>query len=286
MGIVGGYFLYIDTSPPRVKGDKYLLETSYYKSDKDKCLKFWYHMYGDGIGSLNIYRKMNNSLLPESLWRKTGNQDNIWRLGRANLDRASTQDNYVIYFEGVKGATDRGDIAIDDISVLDESCGPTNFCDFEEDLCSWTNAQNGYDDDFDWLRNTGDTTSYSTGPSVDATTGTELGWYMYIETSTNSRGEKAWLVSEHYLPNESPNGVYCVNFYYHMYGTGIGSLNIYSRVGTNSPTQRWRTSGNKGNAWLTDSVSFTEQSEFVVIFEGVHGGSTLGDIVRNFYFIL
>ncbi|CAF0808194.1 unnamed protein product, partial [Brachionus calyciflorus] len=278
LGIIGGYFLYIDTTPPRVKGDKFLLESPVYTSEKDKCLKFWYHMYGDGIGSLNIYRKMNSSFLPENLWKKSGDQDNIWRLGRANLDATQNQDNFVIYFEGVKGSTERGDISLDDISILDESCGPTNFCDFEEDLCSWTNAQNGYDDDFDWLRNTGDTASYSTGPSVDATTGTDIGWYMYIETSYNSRGQKAWLVSEHYLSNDSPNGVYCVNFYYHMYGTGIGSLNVYTRIGTKTPTQRWRASGNKGNIWLTDSFSFTEQSEFVVIFEGVHGGSVSGDI--------
>ena len=41
---------------------------------------------------------------------------------------------------------------------------------------------------------------------------------MYIETSGNKLGDKALLVSEHYLPSESTSGGdYCVEFYYHMY---------------------------------------------------------------------
>jgi hypothetical protein len=61
----------------------------------------------------------------------------------------------------------KGDIAIDDVLINKGTCGSTYFCDFEEDLCSWSNAQNGYDDDFDWLRNAGSTATFSTGPSVD-----------------------------------------------------------------------------------------------------------------------
>lgn len=56
---------------------------------------------------------------------------------------------------------------MDDIHIQEESCGSPYFCDFEEDLCGFTNALNGNDDDFDWLRNTGSTSSYGTGPSVD-----------------------------------------------------------------------------------------------------------------------
>ncbi len=61
----------------------------------------------------------------------------------------------------------KGNIALDDIHVEEESCGSQYFCDFEKDFCGWTNALNGFDDDFDWLRNTKSTGSYGTGPSVD-----------------------------------------------------------------------------------------------------------------------
>jgi hypothetical protein len=50
---------------------------------------------------------------------------------------------------------------------------------------------------------------------------------MYIETSTNKLGEKAWLVSEHLLPSESTTGGdYCVEFYYHMYLYFFLSINV------------------------------------------------------------
>jgi hypothetical protein len=36
-----GYFLYIDTSPPRVEGDKFYTETISLYSNIDRCIKFW-----------------------------------------------------------------------------------------------------------------------------------------------------------------------------------------------------------------------------------------------------
>jgi hypothetical protein len=157
-----------------------MFQSQAYPSVVSRCMKFWYHMYGDGVGSLNIYRKLSSSPLTDILWKKSGNQDNIWRLGRVNLDRTSFPDNVTIYFEGVKGKNVRSDIALDDITIQEGSCGSPYFCDFEEDICGWTNAVNGFDDEFDWLRNQGPTPTYGTGPSVDVTLGTAQGWYIYI----------------------------------------------------------------------------------------------------------
>ena len=41
-------------------------------------------------------------------------------------------------------------------------------CDFDVDLCTWFQGET---DDFDWLRNTGSTSSLNTGPNGDHTTG-------------------------------------------------------------------------------------------------------------------
>ena len=42
-------------------------------------------------------------------------------------------------------------------------------CNFESNLCTWTQDKT---DQFDWTRKVGSTSSSSTGPSVDHTTGT------------------------------------------------------------------------------------------------------------------
>lgn len=67
-------------------------------------------MYGDGIGSLSILRKFDNSILSDTLWKKTGDQDNIWRMGRVNLEKTIVANNFTLFVEGVRGKSDRGRI--------------------------------------------------------------------------------------------------------------------------------------------------------------------------------
>lgn len=53
------------------------------------------------------------------------------------------------------------------------------------------------------------------------------GHYMYTESSApRRRGDKAWLLSPAY-PSTIGS---CLQFYYHMYGAQIGTLNVYLQV--------------------------------------------------------
>lgn len=82
-------------------------------------------------------------------------------------------------------------------------------------------------DDFEWSRKSSKTTTRNTGPSLDHTYGTSAGYYMYIEATRKSAGEKARLLS----PKASVvDGDSCVTFWYHMYGVNIGQLNVYAKV--------------------------------------------------------
>ena len=47
--------MYIETSYPRKQGQKARLLSPAYTDNSDICVKFWYHMYGNGIGTLNVY---------------------------------------------------------------------------------------------------------------------------------------------------------------------------------------------------------------------------------------
>lgn len=81
--------------------------------------------------------------------------------------------DFWIVFEGIKGSSYQGDIAIDDVQLLDNACPPPGDCNFELGTCTWVNVPRT--DDFDWLRGSGSTTSLYTGPSTDHTTNSSAG---------------------------------------------------------------------------------------------------------------
>ena len=55
-----------------------------------------------------------------------------------------------------------------------------------------------------------------------------LGHYMFIEASGRTLGQKARLIS----PKYTDSSAMCLQFFYHMYGSGIGILNVYAKVGS------------------------------------------------------
>lgn len=80
---------------------------------------------------------------------------------------------FQIVVEGVKGAGQEGDMAFDDVLVTSDLCPAPGECDFQTNLCGWTN-QGGVDQG-DWLRGRGASPNPNTGPSVDHTTNSSLG---------------------------------------------------------------------------------------------------------------
>lgn len=67
-----------------------------------------------------------------------------------------------------------GDIAIDDIKVVPGVCPLPASCDFELNLCGWSQMRT---DVFDWVTKSGDTPSIATGPHYDHTLKTASGMY-------------------------------------------------------------------------------------------------------------
>ena len=50
-----GYYIYIETSSPRILGDKARIMSGPIAANSEYCLEFWYHMFGPDIDALNIY---------------------------------------------------------------------------------------------------------------------------------------------------------------------------------------------------------------------------------------
>ncbi|XP_071956926.1 MAM and LDL-receptor class A domain-containing protein 2-like [Antedon mediterranea] len=276
-----GYYMYIETSSPRLPGENAQLSSLSIASGS-KCFRFWYHMYGQHVDTLNVYIQAGPSL-PSPTWSKTGAQGDIWLEGQVTI---STSSSYLIVIEGIRGSNFYGDIAIDDLLLLDGTCPPivatlaptalpfSVTCDFESELLCGFRQSAG--DDFDWTRGYGATTSTDTGPANDHTYGTGYGHYMYIETSTpRTNGDVAQLYSPTY---KARAGSVCLEFWYHMYGPNIGSLNIYQQKNGIVSSVLWSKSSNEGIIWNIDQLSLTADADFQVVFEGITGNGARGDI--------
>ena len=110
------------------------------------------------------------------IWRRSGNHGMQWKIARTTIrPRAGRQ----IVFEGVRGLSFSGDIAIDDIRKTMGYCAPPGDCSFERGFCSWSNVKKSSLDQFDWIIGSGSTPSIFTGPSSDHTTGTKAGKYCF-----------------------------------------------------------------------------------------------------------
>lgn len=70
-----GHYAFIESSAPRVPGDVARLQSTQFQAST-QCLHFWYHMYGSGIGTLNVYVVTSSG--NKTVWSLSGNQGNAW----------------------------------------------------------------------------------------------------------------------------------------------------------------------------------------------------------------
>lgn len=97
---------------------------------------------------------------------------------------------------------------------------------------------------------------------------------MYIESTSKTRGDKARLLT----PLMPKTRAKCFQFWYHMYGSTVGSLKLYKKTGSSVGTRIWSKSNNQGDEWLVTQVNvWSPVRAFRLSFEGTVGGSK-GDI--------
>ncbi|XP_046856053.1 MAM and LDL-receptor class A domain-containing protein 1-like [Xenia sp. Carnegie-2017] len=148
-------------------------------------------------------------------------------------------------------------------------------CNFEKDgFCQWQQADSNYDE-FDWKRNQGNTRSSLTGPERDHTTGTEKGWYIYIEASEpRVKGDRAVIEAGPFEPNKS----FCFTFYYHMTGSDLGEVNVYKSWWNRTNVQLMWTNNISIPKWKKAYIDVNSTRAFYLMVEGVCGPGSIGDI--------
>ena len=146
-----GHYMYIETSAPRKKGDIATLMSTWFNVTGAECtVRFYTHMTGTGIGELNIWvqkedgtktRKLHLTerksfiCLPAAMFIvllfmsfhaivSIATSTDIWKAQTVLL--GDLTDRFRLLFEGIRGDTHEGDVAIDDINF--EKCGDGKYC--------------------------------------------------------------------------------------------------------------------------------------------------------------
>jgi hypothetical protein len=139
--------------------DRALLLTPIHAHTAGSCLHFWYFQH-----SLSHDMKLKVYLSTQSpiLWSHDNNLDNHWLYTQININ--SPSQSWQAVFEGeVLTQNPDASIAIDDVLITRGLCSKPGVCTFENDLCGWSNSDQGTN--IDWIIGQGGHT-FGTGPSV------------------------------------------------------------------------------------------------------------------------
>ncbi|PKH51149.1 secretion protein [Tenacibaculum sp. Bg11-29] len=237
-------------------------------------------LLGDSVVSLNIgdaYTDLGASALDNIDGDISGN---IVTTGAVDVNAAGT---YTLTYNVSDAADNVAVSIIRTVNVNEVFTGCVNGINsypyaesFDNSFGLWTQSSN---DDVNWRRKKGATPSGGTGP----TSATDGARYIYVEASVRKTGypnKKAILNSPCYDLSGLSSAT--ISFQYHMYGAddmGTIALEISEDNGV-SWNSIWNQSGNKGNSWLSASISLNDYVEKGVQlrFNRVTGGSWKADI--------
>lgn len=90
-----------------------------------------------------------------------------------------------------------------------------------------------------------------------------LGYYLLFEASYQTPGSKARVMKSY---NATSSKGMCLNFWFMMYGSSLGTLNVYQKVGSSLGNVLWSISGDQGlqRTWLKGQVTFNSTGTFSV----------------------
>ncbi|MBN1766746.1 MAG: glycosyl hydrolase 53 family protein [Sedimentisphaerales bacterium] len=236
---------------------------------------------GDGTVSIDWDDNSEGDLDGYNIYRSTFSSSNYVQLNGALLSSSNYTDNSVtngIIYYYIVTAVDTSNNESDPSG--EESAAPSGegplyiSADFESGFGDWVNVTG---DTHDWMRNSGSTPSSSTGPSGGANGST---WYVYLETSSGyaySAGDMA------YLEGPALGGSDRVlTFYYHMYGSNIGTLNVDVYDGSwhngiwSLSGQQHTSSSDPYTQAIVDLSAYTETIR--IRFRAVAAGGSRGDM--------
>ncbi|XP_054896543.1 apical endosomal glycoprotein isoform X2 [Poeciliopsis prolifica] len=267
-----GTSLVVDMWSPSLRGAfGRLLSFPQRPTPTERCLTFYYKLYGPNAGALNV--KLTDGLGYEILlWTRAGAHGNEWHEAHCPVPQQRT--SFQLIFEAVRSGFD-GQVAIDDVAFVDGPCSIPRRCSFEGQKCGYTSYGA-----INWLHRNGHTTTMN-GPKTDHTLGTELGYYMMVNTDADilPPGSAAVLVSPVQQGTTRPE---CVSFWYHMTGGNPAFFTVYVKPQKGQRVPIFSENLNEGDDWrhVNGNISVglaSWQLEFEVVGSGSRGSHVAVD---------
>ncbi|KAM4771095.1 IgGFc-binding protein-like [Rhinophrynus dorsalis] len=113
------YYIYLEASN-LIPNDVIRLDSPQLTITGDVCVDFWYHMFGS-----ETQNELRVQIIDETgqsvFWSRTGQQSSSWLYGSFTY-RSTQVKNIQVNFIGIRGLTEYGDIAIDNIGVKNGPC--------------------------------------------------------------------------------------------------------------------------------------------------------------------
>ncbi|XP_035673026.1 uncharacterized protein LOC118413606 [Branchiostoma floridae] len=130
-----GSYIYIEASDT-VENDVARLECEVIPDGAHvkSCLSWHYHMYGSGTGTLRVLVKQG---MEREVWHQSGDQGNQWYTMAVTLRTAAPLQ---IVFEGTRGSSDLGDIALDDVALTAGACKDCQEVPTQLEFCKTVNG--------------------------------------------------------------------------------------------------------------------------------------------------
>lgn len=270
--------MYMEASSPAATSNTAVLQYKTLPAGQPFCVHFWYHMYGNSMGSLRILAKDCKTNSSVEIWKMSGDQGDKWNEACVLLEQGG--HDYIPQIEAVRGQSYHSDIGIDDIEFRTGQCDchtriPVNLtCNFDGDICDGQGfrAQSSTTYQLRWSRAKGVTPSIGTGPDRDHTSG--AGSYIFVETSGGSPGLKGSFIS----PQLPSNQEACLHFWYNMNGAEMGDLDVIVQPTTGNGTTILHESGNKGTRWFEAKMTIPSQTQpYKIDFQVTRGSGFKGD---------
>ncbi|XP_067828047.1 zonadhesin-like [Heptranchias perlo] len=272
-----GYYIYQDISSFFPK-QFVRLESPIVNVSEDVCVEFSYHMYAAYDNGTTLKVLVRDSNQETLLWNRTMPQSHSWLSGGVTVP-VRTAKQIQIIFEAVRGQSEDGDPALDNVAITTGPCFSCVYgCDFDvvDDLCGWTTETHvGDADDYGWQQWLGQTETEHSGPNDDFSK-PGFGYYMLLESANNKPGHKF------HLKSPSVNSPQCLSltFYYYLYGTAkTMAINVYTlQQGASSESLLLSIEGDKGQQWRKAEVVHCGALPVQFVIEGVRGETAASDI--------